>query len=140
MAQVLIGMGSNIEAEKHLTQAAKALRQCFGEMCFSSVYQSAAIGMDGDDFLNACCVFESELSETQLKFQLKGLEDAQGRDRSSGSWKSRTLDLDVLMYDGRVVDDELYRYAHACVPAAEIVGIEVPDDCEGELSRVEMCL
>jgi len=127
MVQVLVGMGSNIDAEYHLLQAAKALRQCFDEVRFSSVYQSAAIGMEGDDFLNACCLFDTMLSGKQLAVLLKGLEDTQGRDRSAGSWKPRTLDLDVLMYDGEVMDDELYRYAHACVPASEVVDIDFPD-------------
>jgi len=137
MAQVLVGMGSNIDAEKNFRLAAAALRQCFGEVCFSSVYLSAAIGMDGDDFLNACCLFHADLPEVQVKLQLKVLEDAQGRDRAEGSWRPRTLDLDVLMYDGQAVDEELYRYAHACVPASELLDIEVPVNCEGRLERFE---
>jgi len=138
--RVLIGMGSNIDAEAHLLKAVKALRHCFGEVTFSSVYQSPAIGMDGDDFLNACCLFDSDLTDEALKSQLKALEDAQGRDRSKGSWKPRTLDLDMLMYDGRVIDDELYRYAHACVPASEIVDIKVPNDCLGIVEKLELRL
>ena len=134
MAQALLGMGSNIDAEYHLRQAAKALRRCFGEVCFSSVYQSAAVGMAGDDFLNACCLFDTELSESQLTVQLKALEDAQGRDRSEGSWKPRTLDLDVLMYDGQVVGDEMCRYAHVCVPASECVDVDLPDGFEALLT------
>jgi len=133
-------MGSNIDAEAHLLQAAKALRHCFGEVTFSSVYQSPAIGMDGDDFLNACCLFESEWMEHKIKLSLKALEDAQGRDRSKGSWKPRTLDLDLLMIDGRIVDEELHRYAHACVPASEIVDIKVPVQCEGTVRRLQLRL
>jgi len=140
VVNVLLGMGSNIEAEYHLTQAAQALRQRFGEVVFSSVYQSPAVGMDGDDFLNACCTLNSALSESELKACLKKMEDVQGRDRSKGSWKPRTLDLDVLMYDGRVVDDELYRYAHACVPAAELVDVVVPDDCVGVVTELVLRL
>jgi len=140
MKQVLIGMGSNIDAEMHLTKAAIALRACFGEVVFSSVYQSPAIGMDGDDFLNACCLFDSDLTGEMLTSKLKMLEDAQGRDRSKGSWKPRTLDLDMLMYDGCVIDDELYRYAHACVPASEIVDIKMPDDCLGVVEKLELRL
>ncbi|MDQ6970506.1 MAG: 2-amino-4-hydroxy-6-hydroxymethyldihydropteridine diphosphokinase [Mariprofundus sp.] len=140
MIQVLLGMGSNIEAEYHLKQAAAALRTRFAEVHFSSVYQSAAIGMDGDDFLNACCLFESELSEQELIALLKSMEDKQGRDRSRGSWKPRTLDLDVLMYDGQVVDDELHRYAHASVPASELVEITVPDDSAAKLTQLALRL
>lgn len=140
MAEVLIGMGSNIEPERHLLAAAEALRGRFGDVAFSSVYRSAAVGMAGADFLNACCLLESNLSPEQIKQQLKALEDAQGRDRSEGSWRPRTLDLDVLMYRGEVLDDELYRYAHAYVPAAELVTIELPRDEANLVTLVELRL
>jgi len=140
MPQVLVGLGSNIDAEQHLTQAAIALRRRFDEVRFSSVYQSAAVGMDGDDFLNACCVFDTRLAQDSLITLLKALEDAQGRDRSVGSWKPRTLDLDILMYDGVVTDEELSRYAHACVPAAELIGLEVPDGFATLLTQLALRL
>ncbi len=126
MAEVLVGMGSNIEPEGNLLQAAAALRAEFGAVVFSSVYRSAAVGIDGDDFLNACCLFDSVLEQAEVRRRMKALEDAQGRDRSRGSWKPRTLDLDVLMYDGKVIDDELYRYAHAYVPAIELAELDEP--------------
>ncbi len=126
MAEVLIGMGSNIDPENNLLQAAAALRAEFGAVVFSSVYRSAAVGMDGDDFYNACCLFQSTLSQQVVRQRMKSLEDAQGRDRSCGSWKSRSIDLDVLMYDGVVVDGELYRYAHAYVPAIELAELDEP--------------
>ncbi|ATX78777.1 2-amino-4-hydroxy-6-hydroxymethyldihydropteridine diphosphokinase [Mariprofundus aestuarium] len=140
MSEVLIGMGSNINPEFHLQKAAAALRCEFDAVCFSSVYRSEAVGMQGADFLNACCRFESELSPDRIKARLKELEDAQGRDRSEGSWKSRTLDLDVLMYDGEVLDDELYRYAHAYVPAAELVAVKSPGDMTGSVTLMELRL
>ncbi|ATX82783.1 2-amino-4-hydroxy-6-hydroxymethyldihydropteridine diphosphokinase [Mariprofundus ferrinatatus] len=140
MAEVLIGMGSNIEPEKHLLAAATALRIQFGSVAFSSVYRSAAVGMQGSDFLNACCRLQSEMPAGEIKLCLKGLEDAQGRDRSEGSWRPRTLDLDVLMYGGEVLDDELYRYAHAFVPAAELVEIDLPCDDEKTVTLVELRL
>jgi len=126
MAKVLVGMGSNIDPEVNLLRAVAALRGAFSDVAFSSVYRSPAVGMDGEDFLNACCVFRSNLAYPELRRHMKALEDAQGRDRSHGSWKPRTLDLDVLMYGGRVMDDELYQYAHAYVPAVELVELEAP--------------
>ncbi len=133
-------MGSNIEPGRQLQQAAAALRGVFGDVRFSSVYRSKAVGMQGDDFYNACCLLRTALGEASLRRELKRLEDIQGRDRSAGSWKPRTLDLDVLMYDGRIVDDELLRYAHAFVPAAELVDVELPRDDGGVVSRVALFL
>ena len=121
MTQVLLGLGSNIEPERHLTEAAVSIRAAFKHVIFSTVYQSKAVGMDGDDFLNACCLCEHDLSNDVFLAWLKKLEDAHGRDRSEGSWKPRTLDLDILQIDGQVQDDDLYRYAHVCVPASELI-------------------
>jgi len=140
MAEVLVGMGSNIEPEGHLLRAAAALRAEFKDVTFSSVYRSPAVGMDGDDFLNACCVFHSDLAEAEVRRCMKALEDAQGRDRAHGSWKPRTIDLDILMFDGEVVDDELYRYAHAYVPASELVEIGMSEPCDGQLTPVALRL
>ena len=140
MAVVLVGLGSNIEPELNLQQAAVALGREFGEVTFSSVYRSAAVGMQGSDFLNACCLLSTDLDLSQVKVKLKQLEDMQGRDRSEGSWKPRTVDLDVLIFDENVVDDELYRYAHAFVPAAELVSMNLPEDNEGLVTVVSLRL
>jgi len=140
MAEVLVGMGSNINPENNLLRAATALRSEFGAVVFSSVYRSAAVGMDGDDFLNACCLFDSVLGPAEVRRRMKALEDAQGRDRSAGSWKPRTIDLDVLMYDGTVMDGELYRYAHAYVPAIELAELDEPNFDAQTLTPVDLRL
>lgn len=117
----LIGLGSNIEPEQHLCSAAAGIRARFPGVRFSAVYRSPAVGMqDAADFLNACCLLQSEWSLQQLGVWLKQLEDGHGRDRSLGSWRPRTLDLDLLMAGDVVLDEELFRYAHAYVPAREL--------------------
>ena len=136
MRSALIGMGSNIEPMRHLSIAANELRDLFSDITFSQVYQSAAIGMDGDDFLNACCMIHHVPDQDQLLVLLKNLEDVHDRDRSKGSWKPRTLDLDLLMYDEQVLDDDLYQYAHVFVPASELVSIALPEDKQSILSAV----
>jgi len=138
---VLIGMGSNIEPERHLCAAAATIRAQFPEAAFSRVCRSAAVGMDNAaDFLNACCLMNTTMEMIHLNKWLKQLEDTHGRDRSQGSWKSRTLDLDVLMIGGEVVDDDLYRYAHVYVPAAELVELSSSVDAAGEVRPTSLCL
>lgn len=139
--QVLIGLGSNIEPEYYLTAAAKTLRTWFADIVFSSVYRSAAVGMDGDDFLNACARFSCLDSRLDLEKRLKILEDMHGRDRSQGSWKPRTLDLDILMMDGKPEDDDIYRYAHIYVPALDIMPLDLNGDVRFDLvGKVDVCL
>jgi len=118
----LVGMGSNIDPEHHLSSAAMAIRKLFPDACFSTVFRSPAVGMGkAEDFLNACCRLHSTKPAEALEAWLKQVEDEHERDRSHGSWKPRTLDLDLLMAGEDVLDDELFRYAHAYVPAKELV-------------------
>ncbi|MDQ6958978.1 MAG: 2-amino-4-hydroxy-6-hydroxymethyldihydropteridine diphosphokinase [Mariprofundaceae bacterium] len=141
MTTFLIGMGSNIEPERHLYAAAGTIRERFPDAAFSSVYRSAAVDMDNAaDFLNTCCLINTVMASTRLNAWLKQLEDAHGRDRSQGSWKPRTLDLDILMWGDEVVSDDLYRYAHVYVPAAELVELSSPADAAGELQSVPLRL
>ncbi|MDT8375465.1 MAG: 2-amino-4-hydroxy-6-hydroxymethyldihydropteridine diphosphokinase [Mariprofundaceae bacterium] len=127
MVAVLVGMGSNIHPEEHLTSAAAELREHYPEITFSAVYRSRAVGMEGDDFLNACCLIQGVTDRMALVNWCKALEDRHGRDRSEGSWKPRTLDLDLLMFGEEVVDDDLFRYPHVYLPASELIDLEVPD-------------
>jgi len=140
MSAALVGMGSNIEPERHLVAAAGEIRERFPDAYFSSVYRSRAVGMEGDDFLNACCLILNAPERSELVRWFKSLEDSHGRDRSEGSWKPRTLDLDLLIYDGEVVDDDLYRYAHVYVPAAELGDFEVPNPENSVVKKVELSL
>jgi len=140
MSIVLLGMGSNINPEKHLTDAAKVLKKTFPDARFSGVYSSAAVGMEGDDFLNACCLLTHDLLPADFSKWLKRLEDEHGRDRSQGSWKPRTLDLDILMVDDVLLDDDLNQYGHVYVPASELIKCESNDKQFAALQKVELQL
>jgi len=136
----LLGLGSNIEPEQYLLKAAHILRQTFPNITFSNVYQSKAVGMAGDDFLNACCLIQPVAEKDILLQYLKRIEDEHHRDRSKGSWKPRTLDLDLLMYANEVLDDDMYRYAHVFVPASELVMINLPKDKHAMVKQVGLRL
>ena len=138
--QALIGMGSNIEPERYLAAAAREIRAAYPKARFSSVYRSPAVGMEGDDFLNACCLIDTAQSQAELDAWLKGLEDRHGRDRTAGSWRPRTLDLDLLLYGDQCLDADLYRYAHMHVPAAELVELAAFAGSVAMLHRVALDL
>ncbi|MDX8413031.1 MAG: 2-amino-4-hydroxy-6-hydroxymethyldihydropteridine diphosphokinase [Mariprofundales bacterium] len=125
--RVLVGMGSNIDPECHLTAGSAALRERFPSVCFSQVYRSAAVGMAAGaaDFLNACALFSCDDEADTLQAWLKQVEDSHGRDRSHGSWQPRTLDLDVMMFDDEWLEDVM-AYPHCYLPAAELVVLPAP--------------
>jgi 2-amino-4-hydroxy-6-hydroxymethyldihydropteridine diphosphokinase len=98
-----LSLGSNLEPERHLAEAAVALRARFGDVLFSPVYRTPAVGFDGPDFLNAAARIESELDVHALNDWLHALEDANGRQRGGARFASRTLDIDIVLFDDLVL-------------------------------------
>ncbi|MCX7564550.1 2-amino-4-hydroxy-6-hydroxymethyldihydropteridine diphosphokinase [Xanthomonadaceae bacterium XH05] len=104
MGLALLSLGSNIEPARHLASAATALRQAFPDVRFSPVYRYVAVGFDGPDFLNAGAALTTALSPEALNGWLHALEDAHGRRRDVPRFSSRTLDIDLVFYDGLICE------------------------------------
>jgi len=129
MAQVYVGIGSNIDRERHVTAALQALTDRFGPLQRSSVYECAAVGFSSAPFYNLVVGFETEAAPRAVQQQLHAIEDANARVRAD-SFSARTLDLDLLLYGGAVISedhlqvprDDILRYAFVLRPLAEIAG------------------
>jgi len=125
---VHLGIGSNIDAKKNLERALKELENRFGELIKSSVYRSKAYGFDGDDFLNMVVALDSALTPTEIHEQLEEIQRIAGRDREARGYASRTLDIDLLLYDDLVIDQppirlpraDVLRFSFVLGPLAEI--------------------
>lgn len=99
MATVYLSLGSNIDREKNLSAGLDALVEAFGDLRMSQVYESEAVGFDGDNFYNLVAAIETDLSVAELALRLRNIEDANGRVRSGPKFSARTLDIDILTYD-----------------------------------------
>lgn len=125
---VYLGLGSNIDAEKHLEAGIEALREEFGEVDCSPFYRSEAVGFSGDDFLNGVCMIATDRAPADLKEWLTELEDAHGRDRDQPKFSDRTLDIDILLHgdcageygDLQLPRDEILKFAHVLKPLADL--------------------
>ena len=106
MAQVFLGLGSNIDAESNLHHAIEALRARYGELQVSPVYSSPALGFEGDDFLNLVVGLTTDESPTKLVDFFEYLHEQAGRVRGGDKYVPRSLDIDLLLYDD-VVNAEL---------------------------------
>jgi 2-amino-4-hydroxy-6-hydroxymethyldihydropteridine diphosphokinase len=116
MSTAWLSLGSNLEPERHLRAAAAALRERFGAVRFSPVYRTPAVGFAGPDFLNAAAALDTDLDPFALNHWLHALEDAQGRDRSGPRFSSRTLDIDIVLFDDLVIEGP----GHLQVPRKEL--------------------
>ncbi|TBR12392.1 MAG: 2-amino-4-hydroxy-6-hydroxymethyldihydropteridine diphosphokinase [Lysobacter sp.] len=112
-----LSLGSNVAPEPHLRAAIAALRARFGDVVLSPVYRTPAVGFDGPAFLNAAAIIHSDLEPQPLNDWLHALEDAQGRDRNGPRFGDRTLDIDIVLFDDRVLEGE----GHLRLPRPELV-------------------
>ncbi len=130
MARVYVSIGSNIDREHNIQEAIAALGRAFGTLQQSRIYETQAIGFDGAPFYNLVVGFDTGQTPQQVADTLNRIEDAHGRDRSSGKFSDRTLDLDLLLYDDVVLDEaglhlprkEILECAFVLKPLAEIAG------------------
>jgi 2-amino-4-hydroxy-6-hydroxymethyldihydropteridine diphosphokinase len=128
MPRIFVSIGSNIEPEKNIRAAVCALRDAFGVLTLSRVYESAPQGFGGDNFYNLVAAFDSAESVEAVKARLALIESAHGRTRSDRRLASRTLDLDLLLYDDTVIHRagldlpraDIREYAFVLAPLAEI--------------------
>ncbi len=103
-ARVYVGLGSNLDRETKIRQAVALLREYFDDIELSPVYDSAAVGFDGSDFLNLVAGFDSSIEVGAVTSMFHGIEDQLGRDRSLPKFASRPIDLDILTYGDMVLD------------------------------------
>ena len=107
--EVVVGLGSNIDPEANLEQAVLELKSRFKVSKQSKWTRSKPIGIqDQPDFYNGALLLETELEQQSLKKELKRIEDILGRDRSLPKFGPRTIDLDILIWNKKVVDEDYY--------------------------------
>jgi 2-amino-4-hydroxy-6-hydroxymethyldihydropteridine diphosphokinase len=125
---VFLSIGSNIDRHWHISHALDDLRQQFGVITCSSVYESEAIGFSGQPFFNFAAGFSTHLEVGDVKRLLREIEIKHGRKTDAAKFESRTLDIDLLVYGNQVVTEgdlmlphpDLTRYAFMLEPLAEI--------------------
>lgn len=98
MNRIYLSIGTNIEREINLRSGIRHLDALFGPLVLSGVYQTGAIGFEGEDFYNMAVAFDSQLQVEQIQRMIKDIENAHGRKRGVGKFSSRPLDIDLLLF------------------------------------------
>jgi len=128
MPQLFISIGSNIDRETHIRAAVRELREHSDTLVVSTIYESAAIGFDGDNFYNLVAAFHTDAPLREALDILLELERRHGRVHSTNRFAPRTLDLDLLLYGDLVQHNapvliprpEITRYAFMLKPLADL--------------------
>jgi 2-amino-4-hydroxy-6-hydroxymethyldihydropteridine diphosphokinase len=134
-----IGLGSNLAGPRNQVErglnglGSLPLSQLLSR---SHLYRSAPWGVrDQPEFINAVAGIETALSPQALMQAMLAIERDFGRDRSGDRWGPRILDLDLLLFADRVIDEpglrvphpHLHERAFVLLPLAEIApDLQVP--------------
>ena len=133
MSRVYLLLGSNIGNRKEtLSKACKLIARNTGVILSSSgVYESVSWGFKSNNhFLNQVLLIETEYSPQHLLSEILNIENILGRVRKSKHYESRVIDIDILLYDDKIVEDinlkiphpRLHQRNFALVPLVEIAG------------------
>jgi len=139
MPRIFVGVGSNIDRERSVRAGVADLRRQYCKVQLSSVYESDAVGFEGDAFYNLVAAFNTDDSIEQVVTSLAHIENQHGRMRGGERFVARTLDLDLLLYGDEIIAtenyhvprDEILHYAFVLWPLAEMV----PDDVHPEVGE-----
>ena len=114
MERVYIGMGSNLaDPEDQLRSAVQALAQLPDSrfVGVSGFYQSDSLLPGQPRYTNAVAAIDSTLPPLDLLDALQAIELDQGRERHE-RWGPRTLDLDILLFGDRLIDEPRLQVPH----------------------------
>ncbi len=101
-----IGIGSNLgDARNNVERAVRSLDQLPASRVSarSSLFRTAPVDADGDDYVNAVAQIDTELSSQDLLDALLSVERTFGRERPFQN-APRTLDLDLLLYGNQTIN------------------------------------
>lgn len=139
MTRAYVGLGANLgDREATLREALVRLGDVDGVevVAVSSFRETDPVGLlDQPRFVNGAAALETALGARALLDVLLAVERSLGRTRSGPRFGPRTVDLDLLLYGDRIVDEpgltvphpRLHERAFALEPLAELApGLEIP--------------
>jgi 2-amino-4-hydroxy-6-hydroxymethyldihydropteridine diphosphokinase len=124
-----IGVGSNIEATRSVARAKEALGREQTLLKESAFVVTSPIGlMAQPDFLNGAFLVATTLDRDAFANYLKKLEDRLGRVRTADKYGPRVIDLDIVVWNGSVLNKDFYERPFVKNAVLELL----PGLCKGE--------
>lgn len=106
--RVVIAIGSNIEPIRHIDSAIAGIAGVHRVLAQTQLVRTSPIGpIPQDDYLNGAILIETQMDADELKAWLQRLENQLGRDRTGEKFGPRTIDLDIVVWNGLVTDDDV---------------------------------
>lgn len=136
MTIAYIGVGSNVQRDKHIMAACHELANISTEIECSPVYSCAPFGFQGDDFYNLVVKIDTEMSLQALNHVLKQIELKWGREIGAEKFQDRTLDLDILLFGNMISQikpiiprPDIFKYSFVIQPLYDLApDLIIPND------------
>ncbi|CAH0526891.1 2-amino-4-hydroxy-6-hydroxymethyldihydropteridine diphosphokinase [Vibrio hippocampi] len=136
MTIAYIGIGSNVERDKHITAACIELAKVSDDLQCSPVYACAPFGFQGDDFYNLVVKIDTQMSLQKLNSVLKEIEVKWGRSIEAEKFQDRTLDLDILLFGNMISQikpivprPDIFKYSFVIQPLYDLApNLVIPQD------------
>jgi GTP cyclohydrolase-4 len=134
-----VGIGSNLgDRQANILSALQRLRARAQVLTVSAFYESeAAGGAQGPAYLNVAAALRTELDAQAFASFARDVELAVGRARGTRRLEARPIDLDLLVFDGQIVQPQLDARLYNAVPLAEIAPQLVDVAANGLVRRRE---
>jgi len=105
----VISVGSNIDPEGNIEKARLLIAQKHELLGESSFFRTKPVGyLRQPDFLNGAFLVSTELNREKLEKSLKKIERSLGRVKTAVKSGPRPIDLDLVVWNGKVVDPDFY--------------------------------
>jgi 2-amino-4-hydroxy-6-hydroxymethyldihydropteridine diphosphokinase len=109
MNTCIIEIGSNIEPQKNIEKAIEIIKSEMHVVSISNFTTTKPLGIkEQADFLNGAIRMNTEMNKNQFTTYLKNIEDRLKRDRSQHKFGPRTIDLDIIVWNGTIVDNDYH--------------------------------
>lgn len=136
MTLVYIGIGSNIEREKHVEAGMVELAKLGNQLRLSTIYECEAVGFEAEPYFNLVVELQTSLTLTEFSHQLRNIEFKLGRESDAKKNQSRTLDLDILLFGEQVSEaspqlprNDIFKFGFVIEPLKELCpDLVVPSD------------
>ncbi len=110
MNTVIISAGSNIDPFANLDKAEDFLKEELRIVACAKRLTTTPVGfLDQPDFVNTVFLVETDHDPASLKSFLKGVEARLGRTRGPSRFGPRSIDLDIVVFNGAIVDEDVYQ-------------------------------
>ncbi len=119
---LILLLGSNIEPAANLKKALELINCSLTIAKTSRIWVTEAVGNKGPDFLNTAVEVITNLNFDQLKRRIiSPIEIGLGRIRTSDKYAPRTIDIDIIIVNGKVLDENLWQKVFIALPVSEII-------------------